>query len=63
MLAKYWSIPYFLYFKYLLNTHTDHNKWSGLHLFTQLTQILKQNQPHLKINTIDNLIGSNLFVI
>lgn len=28
-----------------------------------VTQILKQNQPHLNINTIDSLIGSNLFVI
>lgn len=27
------------------------------------TQIFKQNQPHLNINTIDSLIGSNLFVI
>lgn len=27
------------------------------------TQIFKQNQPHLNINSIDSLIGSNLFVI
>lgn len=34
MLAKYWSIPYFLYFKYLLNTQIKINGLVSIYLLS-----------------------------